>query len=141
MIMHVHFCATTGNIIAWGDGDGCAPYLPGHAVLHIAKRDIDHKRHKVDPVTRRVVNKTQDDLVAALGVEVARAIEHELWFTDDFVDPPSDRPRKGAFAFDWKPYREALRRLSDLPTAAEMVKAWPLRPTGADAIAHLRARI
>ena len=139
--MHIHYNTITGNIIAWGDGPGCEPYQPGHAVMDTPKRLIDSTRHKVDPVTRLVVDKTQGDLMAALSIEVARAIERELGFTDHFVDPPSDRPRKGAFALDWRPYREALRRLSDLPTPVDMVKAWPVRPDGADAIAELRGRI
>jgi hypothetical protein len=141
MIMHIHYSVATGNIVAWGDGEGCEPYLPGHAVIHIAKREIDPKRHKVDHASRRVILKTRDDAIASLRVEVEQAIERELGFTDHFVDPPSDRPRKGAFAFDWKPYRQTLRDLSKLPGPADMVRAWPMRPNDVDAIPHLRARI
>jgi hypothetical protein len=141
MMMHVHYCTTTGNIVAWGDGDGGDPFLPGHAVIDIAKREIDAKRHKVDPVTCVVVDKAGDDLAASLRVEIVRAIERELSFTDHFIDPPSDRPRIGPFGIDWRPYREALRRLSDLPSPADMVKAWPPRPNGVDAIAALRSRL
>lgn len=140
-IMHIHFSETTGNIVAWGDGEGSDPYLPGHAVIEIEKRDIDHKIHKVDPATRQVVDKTRDDLEAMFSIEIVRAVERELDFTDQFADPPSDRPRKGPFAFDWGPYREELRRLSKLKSVATMIAAWPLRPSGIDAVKSLRERI
>lgn len=141
MMMHIHYNEITGNIVAWGDGEGGDPYMPGHAVIEIEKRDVDHKRHKVDPETREVVDKTQDDLLVMLHIEIVRAIERELVFTDQFVGPPSDRPRKGAFAFDWAPYREKLRDLSKLKSAVAMIEAWPLRPDGIDAAESLRERI
>jgi hypothetical protein len=37
--------------------------------------------------------------------------------------------------------RQALRDISKAGGAVAMVKAWPLRPDGTDAISHLRARI
>lgn len=143
MMMHIHYNETTGDIVAWGDGDGSEPYLPGHAVIDVGKREIDHKLHKVDPATRQVVAKTRVDLVAMFNVEIVRAVERELDFTDQFIDPPSDRPRKGPFAFDWGPYREEVRRLSKLKSVAAMIEAWPPRPgpDKVDAVRLLRERI
>jgi hypothetical protein len=81
------------------------------------------------------------DLMRPTLSEINTAILCELNATDDFVDPPSDRPLKGPFLLDWKPYRKALRDLSKLDGPDEMVRAWPLRPDGSDAIAPLRARL
>lgn len=69
---------------------------------------------------------------------IRSARDAELAATDALVSSPADRPDGAALRERWVPYRQALRDLGALPTASEMISAWPLRPDGSDPIANLR---
>jgi hypothetical protein len=150
--LNIHYVPATGQITCWDNGwreEGDTLSFRADSVVVTLFFDdetphINPEYHKIDVGTKTFVLKSEAEIACQLlptGDEVAQAIYCELCATDDFVDAPSDRPRKGALLFDWKPYRQALRNLSKLPTPAEMVTTWPLRPDGADAAIALRTRL
>lgn len=145
MIINVHFDPATGEIAGW-DNSSVAKAMPG---LDIVTLETDgakprYTTHKINLASKQLVTKTADEqqtaILPALS-EVNAAISRDLAYTDQFVAAPSDRPIKNGLQFNWLPYRATLRGLSGLSTTTAMVKAWPLRPDGTDAISHLRARL
>ncbi|MDQ2084760.1 phage tail assembly chaperone [Xanthobacteraceae bacterium Astr-EGSB] len=75
-------------------------------------------------------------------MEVKAKRNEELAATDGVMAYPPDRPQLSAEALEaWRAYRQALRDLGALASAADMIAAWPLRPGGRDAIQVLRARV
>jgi hypothetical protein len=145
-MMNIHAEKETGEILSWGSasagvGDGDDSHFPAHAVLVLDDyREVDPRRDKVDWLARAVVAKSSEEIAAAhlpREAEIRGLILREMEATDGFVDPPSDRPLKGALLLDWEPYREALRGLRG--DAAAMLAGWPVRPDKRDAAANLRA--
>lgn len=148
--MIIHYSKATGEIVSWGtahadEPEGADSHLPGCAVHYSdCTDDISPLTHRFDFDTRALVAKNDEEQrLARLPTifEIKSAVLSELIATDGFVSPPSDRPRTGPLLFDWLPYREALRDLSKLATATDMVLAWPFRPDGSDAIPTLRERV
>jgi hypothetical protein len=148
--MNIHYRTDTGKIVSWDTASSAsnhdnASHLPGCKIVGLDDYvPIDPKAQKIDVTTRRLVELTAEEKALAAmptAFDVKAAILTELTATDSFANVPSDRPRVGALALDWLPYRQTLRDLSKLPTPVAMVKAWPVRPDGADAIAELRARL
>jgi len=144
--MNIHYHKMTGEIILWDSSSRPAgsteSHFADHVVALIETDSVDPKSQKI--ANGRLVEKTREETALAFlpnEHEVKHAIAYELHHTDGFVSPPSDRPLKGHLALDWKPYRQALRDLSKLKGQAEMVRAWPLRPDGTDAITPLRQRV
>jgi hypothetical protein len=87
-----------------------------------------YKLHKI--VDGALVDKTHAERAAANApteLEVRQARYFELKEFDWRESQPA-----------WAAHRQALRDLTKAGDAAAMVKAWPLRPDGTDAIAHLR---
>jgi YHS domain-containing protein len=72
-------------------------------------------------------------------VEVKVARNNELAATDVYMVP--DRPMSDEVRAAWRTYRQRLRDLGAITTAAEMIAAWPPRPDGRDAIMILRSRV
>jgi hypothetical protein len=70
--------------------------------------------------------------------EVKAARDAELRATDEYI--VWDRPMASELRDAWRAYRQALRDLGAAATAAEMLKAWPIRPDGRDTAAMLRRR-
>jgi hypothetical protein len=64
--------------------------------------------------------------------------DSELAGTDWYVSLPADRPGAEDMRARWTPYRQALRDLGQFAIVNDMLAAWPLRPDGLDAVAHLR---
>lgn len=155
--VHVHYDPSrNGAIVSWLSGAVLHDYsisneshLRGCLVTPVeiadgCRVDINPKTQRIDVDTLELVSKADDEIAHAMLpdlFEVKSAILRELEFTDKYASPPSDMPLKGAFTIDWLPYRQSLRDLSKLSSPVEMVKAWPMRPDGTDAIAPLRARI
>lgn len=139
--MNIHARLSDGEIVGYGNAevapaDGCAVFtFPTHC---IPKPDL----HKIDVEYGALIDKTPDEQALALlpsDSELRAAIYQELNHSDQFTVP--DRPMPAEQRAAWPIYRQALRDLSKLPTSSAMVKAWPLRPDGADAIPHLRLRV
>lgn len=155
MFLTIHYFIETGNLLSFETGDlhvekswrdDCAI---AHVIFDGEQGELRAGHYRFDVASQNLVKKSDAEIKGLSQptlLEVNRAILAELTLTDPYVDPPSDRPRTGPLAFDWRPYREKLRRLSDLPDAPAMVRAWPFRPdhtddAPSDAIADLRSRL
>jgi hypothetical protein len=148
--MNIHYRTDTGKIVSWdtassADNHGKTSHLAGCKIAGFKEYfPVDPKAQKIDLVTFRVVDlSAEEKALASLPstFDVKAAILKELESTDSFANVPADRPRSGPLALDWLPYRQMLRDLSKLATPVVMVKAWPVRPDGVDAVGDLRQRI
>lgn len=136
--MNVYFDPSTGKIVGH-DTSLVASCWAGVEALECSDTP-DHKRQKVDLATRTVVAMTPDEVLAADApeeVETLHARRAELAAFDwtDAAPHLSDETRAG-----WQAYRQALRDITLAGNSVAMVRAWPLRPDGTDAVARLRAR-
>lgn len=145
MIVYIHYDPRDGEIVGWQTGGGePVPISEDYRLLY-AENLPDPKRQKIDVATLVMVDKTADEIVAALAPtehEIRSAVFRTLQATDFLMLPDQDylTPQKLAA---WIAYRKTLRDLSkhDPPlTPAGVLKAWPLDPNGVDAVAHLRDR-
>jgi Phage tail assembly chaperone protein len=148
--LNFHFHPGTGEITSWDNSNSAqspTSHFSGHVVAKIEFKgqhsDIDPRKQKIDVLSRplRVVDKTPTEKAMAMLPtlhEVKCVIARDLEATDSYAVP--DRPMSEEQRIDWKTYRQSLRYLSKLATPVDMVKAWPVRPDGADAIAELRGR-
>jgi hypothetical protein len=151
MIINIHYHIETGEIASFDTGGAAESYRDELSVIRVDFNDDIGllKAGHLKVVNNALVEKSDAEIVDHLlptDNDLRSAILYELNATDGYVDPPSDRPLKGPFLLDWKPYRQALRDLSKLKGPAEMVRAWPLRPAppgqvGEDAITTLRLRV
>lgn len=121
-----------GTIIAW---DNCDSPSQHHdlAIKVLHGTSFDSKTHRVDMIANALRKMSDEEKVAAnlpSDLEVRDARMRELYATDW-------RESKS----EWAAYRQALRDLPGNGVDHEMVKLWPLRPDGSDAIPHLRARV
>lgn len=145
MTMHIHYRTTDGEIVGYETGtinpkciDDCAILSDDQAA------DLpNHLNQKIDLVSLKLVEKSDVEKQQALAPrinQVSALVSSELRATDCFM--ASDFPVSGDQATQWKTYRQALRDLSKgKPSIADMIKAFPVRPDGADAAAGLRPRI
>jgi hypothetical protein len=145
--LNFHYHPETGEIVSWDNSNGPLPaksHFSGHVVAAIKfigqHSDIDPKRHKI--ANGQVVEKTAAEKTAALLPtlhEIKCAILRDLEATDSLA--VLDRPMADDVRAAWRTYRQALRDLSKLPGPSNMVRAWPIRPDGVDAITDMRKRI
>lgn len=157
----IHYHNTTGEIKSWGSSstppeDRSNSHLTECIVLILeyeesSFEEISPQTHKI--INHTLVHKTKSEIADAFIptlFEVKAAILEELILTDNYINPPTDRPITGPFKFDWKPYRKTLRDLSKLKTSLAMIEAWPKRPNkdddtipidGDDAIPRLREAV
>lgn len=145
--LNIHYSALTGRIIAWDSAhrpdNETRSHLDGLCIVKVdGYPTIDFARHKIDLKTLKLIEMSDAEKANARlpsDIEVRCAIEAELSRTDSFAVP--DRPLTDNERGAWKVYRQVLRELSQMAPPAQMVKAWPIRPDGADAISDLRARV
>lgn len=144
MIVNVYYDPATGTIDGY---DTCADAIAreGLDVITVEVTKIpDRKMEKV--VGSEIVPMTtqeQLELNKPARWEVDGAVARELAATDKLVLPDRDDISAEDRAA-WVAYRKALRDLSKgspAPSVVEMMQAWPLAPTGDDAIADLRSRM
>lgn len=134
----LHYHSATGEIYGW-DSHPCDA-RPDCSVIEmpLSAGIPDHKTQKVDIATRAIVAKSGDEIVPTIALVKTR-IARELSATDGLMI--ADRPIADAMREVWKAYRQALRGLSKLSTPSDMIRAWPLRPDGADIVSDLRKTI
>lgn len=139
----VHYKPDNGEILGHeitehpGEKAGCE-----RVELNCVSRTLDPRLYRIDPKTFMLVEKTTEErrlsLLPSLR-EVQEQIFYELRGTDGEV--VADRPMPDERRNAWQSYRQTLRDLSKLATPVDMVRAWPVRPDGADAIMELRGRV
>lgn len=145
-MMYIHYRPSDGEIFGWETGTVEPVGLNGMSIVSVEMNvQPDSLTQKINVATLQIVGKTEVEKVQSLQPtinELKQKIFSELSATDNMMMPdrddilPQDRIK-------WVAYRKALRDLSKgdpKPTSAEMVVAWPLDPTGKDAIENLRNR-
>lgn len=154
-LWHIYFRPTDGEICGWCNSP--VPEVP--AGLLVSTIDVpdgahfwpDPKLHKIDLVTHELIDKSPEEQALANAVtihEVNSVIYTQLKNSDEVVVP--DRPLSDVKRAAWVTYRQALRDLSKphdtddptrRPTPADMIRAWPMHPSGIDPIPSLRERL
>lgn len=139
MTVHVHYVTATGEIV--GHENTVNPVgLAGCKIL-LVETSPDHKTQKVDLLTLMVVDKTLDEQALA-NIPSVNDITFARWRDMAAFDWIDTAPHlDAATRSKWQTYRQSLRDITKYGDAIAMVNAWPLRPDGTDAIAHLRTRI
>lgn len=148
--LHIHYHFATGEIKAWDDskdGGSRESHFPEHLITTVEIPEgheitINHKTQKIDVLTGELIDKADDEQAHAhlpTVLEIKHVIATELQHSDSYLLP--DRPLHDDLRAAWITYRADLRERSKLPDAIAMMKTWPARPDGADAISALRARI
>jgi hypothetical protein len=117
------------------------------AVAHVDLDDgsLDELRtgyfRVVDGSLRRKSEAELAQLLAPTIGELQRAIATELdastWRAVNIIDEPVQPGERTA----WLQYRARLRELAALDDAVAMLRAFPTRPDGFDAVAELRSRV
>lgn len=145
-MMYIHYRSLDGEIFGWETGTVNPVGLNGMSIATVElDRPPDPFKQKIDTASSTIIEKTASEKAQSAQPtidELKQAIFSELCATDNTMMPdrddisPQDRNK-------WVAYRKALRDLSKgdpKPTSVEMVAAWPLDPTGKDAIEKLRNR-
>lgn len=87
-------------------------------------------RAKLIKVGEHDTRLTRDDMMGLRN--------QELMATDQYM--VEDRPLAPQEKQAWKDYRRTLRDLGQIESVAAIKAAWPNRPNGSDAIAHVREK-
>ncbi len=139
-LIHIHYRAVDGEILGWEttlDPDR----QPGLEIVTIPFFVPDSNLHKIDPTTKGLVNKTNQERKDASRPQITRdlvngLIASALQASDAYM--VADRPISEVLRALWTVYRQTLRDLSKLSSPEEMINAWPLAPNGEDQVARLR---
>lgn len=143
MKFFIHYNPADGTILGWGNSFDPQP-IEGMAIAFFTQPvQPDPETQKIDPDTGELIDKTPEEIRAALVPtvqDVQVAAFRELQRTDVFMvsDYPIDDKAREA----WKEYRRQLRDLSKhFRDAAGMIEACDTAPDGADPMIELRARL
>lgn len=125
----IDYDRATGKITKAGDlPDMIADAVFEREITYVEVPDaVDPTQSKFDIETGTVVDQTAADRLPL--IEVVNDTIGRLLAATDFTQIP-DSPFTDAQRADWRTYRQALRDLSNEPSIAAMVAAWPSRPDG-----------
>lgn len=136
----IHYHRVTGEIRNWGHDDGAEESFAGSDYVLARFEghfDLDPERQKMDVATGKVVNKSEQEVIAWFLPIVKMAIFNELCATDQYMTP--DRPLTEEVLDAWRTYRQTLRDLKG--DAKEMLSTWPRNPVGEEPNAQLKTRL
>ena|SRR6202790_4215942 len=129
----VYYKPGTGEITGHDSGNDQPFEHPDHVWVEMETDIHPHpKMHIIDVATKTIRDMTDAEKVTA-NLPTEFQVRHARYLELKEFDWRENHP-------GWKEHRQALRDITKAGDAIAMVKAWPLRPDGTDAISHLRAR-